>query len=49
MASIRHLVGLGINVRDAIEAGLSSKGQYCMSRARMLPRANAPELSVQTD
>lgn len=31
---IKHLIALGIKVSDAIKAGLSSKGPYCMSRTK---------------
>lgn len=32
---IRHLVALGVNLNDAIKAGVSSKGPYAMSRTKV--------------
>ena len=36
---IKHLIALGINVNDAIKAGMSSKGPYCMSRTKVTQMA----------
>jgi RNA-directed DNA polymerase len=36
---VRQLIRLGINVRDAIKAGMSSKGPYCMSRTKVTQMA----------
>lgn len=36
---IRHLVALGIGLKDAIKAGMSSKGPYCMSRTKVTQMA----------
>lgn len=36
---IRHLIALGINLKDAIIAGMSSKGPYCMSRTKVTQMA----------
>jgi RNA-directed DNA polymerase len=32
---VRHLLTLGITLKDAIKAGMSSKGPYCMSRTKV--------------
>ena len=36
---IRHLTALGIGLKDAIKAGMSSKGPYCMSRTKVTQMA----------
>lgn len=36
---IRHLVALRIKLTDAIKAGMSSKGSYCMSRTKVTQMA----------
>jgi RNA-directed DNA polymerase len=36
---ISHLVSLGINLKQAIMAGVSSKGPYCMSRTKVTQMA----------
>jgi RNA-directed DNA polymerase len=40
---IRHLVALGIKLKDAIIAGMSSKGPYCMSRTKVTQMAMTNE------
>jgi hypothetical protein len=36
---IRHLVALGVNLKQAIRVGMSSKGPYCMSRTKVTQMA----------
>ena len=36
---IRHLLAMGIKLKDAIIAGMSSKGPYCMSRTKVTQMA----------
>ena len=36
---IRHLVALGVSLKQAIIAGVSSKGPYCMSRTKVTQMA----------
>ena len=38
-SKIRHLVAMGIELNDAIKAGMSSKGPYCMSRTKVTQMA----------
>jgi RNA-directed DNA polymerase len=36
---IRHLIALGVELKDAIKAGMSSKGPYRMSRTKVTQMA----------
>ena len=44
---IKHLVSLGVSLKEAIKTGVSSKGPYAMSRTPITQRAMTSKLAAQ--